>query len=472
MASAHSLQGLIKWLARDEWRDRFAGVYDAHLQPTCESLGVDVDQVVSILGKGWFMTTVWGSAFEDFLTRDFDDGRNIVDDYLKRRGWKESASTRAYMTALRRSVASLYEVSGIVKDTSFWARDLVRGGDPILIIERSATRSLKQWDRIAARVVQVGSQAQVGGALLQYQREPSEDILRLLRNVAKRADKEKQKFTSKFGSDVNHPAIVDGFSQTAILRAAAPKITTFWLIDIINRSINPPVLDVRNIEGDDLLFCAVHFPLAADATADDIRMTLNRCPVLRQETTTFWNWFGTRNPIKTLGRKKGTSRQLALATTLDDGSLVLGGLELKDRTLVLSVNSQARSSRGRALFSQLLGDLVREPLVEMQTLDQTMSARPNSPTPPELSLTEEERRTIIHQSLDRHYRDMLDQPAPFLGNKSPRAAVRTAKGRAGVIDWLKMLENHAANSAGQNEAMATYDFTWLWEELGLIGLRR
>ena len=68
MASAHSLQGLIKWLARDEWRDRFAGVYDAHLQPACESLGVDVDEVVSILGKGWFMTTVWGSAFEDFLT--------------------------------------------------------------------------------------------------------------------------------------------------------------------------------------------------------------------------------------------------------------------------------------------------------------------------------------------------------------------------------------------------------------------
>ena len=83
MASAHSLQGLIKWLVRDEWRDRFAGVYDAHLQPACESLGVDVDQIVLILGKGWSLTTVWGSAFEDFLTIDFDDGRNIVDDYLK-----------------------------------------------------------------------------------------------------------------------------------------------------------------------------------------------------------------------------------------------------------------------------------------------------------------------------------------------------------------------------------------------------
>ena len=253
------------------------------------------------------MTTVWGSAFEDFLTRDFDGDQNIVDDYLKRRGWKEGASTRAYMTALRTSVPSLYEVSDIIKDTSFRARDLVRGGNPILIHERSATRSLKQWDRIAARVVQVGSQAQVGGALLPYQREASEDILELLRDVAKRSDKEMQKLANKYGDDANHTAIVNAFSSTAILRAAAPTITTKWLIDIIGRAVDPPVLDVRNFEGDDLLFCAVHFPLAADATADDIRMALSRCPALRQETTTFWNWFGTRKPIKSLGRRKGTS---------------------------------------------------------------------------------------------------------------------------------------------------------------------
>jgi hypothetical protein len=35
------------------------------------------------------MTTVRGSPFEGFLTRELDDGRNIVDDYLKRRGWME-----------------------------------------------------------------------------------------------------------------------------------------------------------------------------------------------------------------------------------------------------------------------------------------------------------------------------------------------------------------------------------------------
>src|SRR6516164_147635 len=81
-------------------------------------------EITSILGEDWFMSTVWACAFENFLTRDFEDGSNVVDDYLKRRGWKEGASTRAYMAALRTSVMSLYEVSDIVRDTSFRARDL------------------------------------------------------------------------------------------------------------------------------------------------------------------------------------------------------------------------------------------------------------------------------------------------------------------------------------------------------------
>src|SRR5258707_432733 len=218
MTGAHSLQGLMKWLTRDQWSGRFAEVYDDHLLPTCDQTDLDVDEIISILGEDWFMRTVWGCAFEDFLTRDFDDGSNVVDDYLKRRGWKEGASTRAYMAALRTSVMSLYEVSDIVRDTSFRARDLVRGGDPILISERLATRSLKQWDCIATRVVQIGSQMHISGAVLPYGREASEKILKLLRNIAKRIDKERRKLADLVRRDVN------AFSQTELLRAAAPTI--------------------------------------------------------------------------------------------------------------------------------------------------------------------------------------------------------------------------------------------------------
>lgn len=472
MTSAHSLQGLMKWLSRDVWRERFAEAFDAHLLPTCEHTGLDADEVKSTLGEDWFTRTVWGSAFEDFLTRDFDDGSNIVDDYLKRRGWKESASTRTYMAALRSSVPSLYEVSDIVKNTSFKARDLVQGGDPILIIERSATRSLKQWDRIATRVVQVGSQTHISGAILQFDYEASEKILELLRNVTKRADKGRRKLADQVGRDANHPTIIGAMSQTAVLRAAAPMITTIWLIDYLDHVLDPPVPQVQNAEGEALLFCTLHYPLAPDVTFDDIRRALNYCSELRQEGPTFWNWRRFRKPAKVAPQSKATPASHTFFTELDDGSLVLGGLELKEKSLVLSVNSQGRADRGRALLSKLLGDLVGEPLVEIQTVDQIIASSPDTPQPPKLNLTDEDRHTIIHQSLDRHYREMLDQPVPFFGNKSPRATARTLKGRAKVVDWLKMIENRTAKSTGRDDAIGTHDFSWLWTELGVNELKR
>jgi hypothetical protein len=471
VTNARSLQGLMKWLSRVEWRDRFAEIYDHHLLPACRRTGFDAEEVMAILGEDWFMTTVWGCAFEDFLTREGTDGRNIVEDYLKRRGWKEGASARAYTSALRRSVMSLYEVSDIVRDTSFRARDLVRGGDPILIIERSATRSLKQWDRIATRVVQMGSQMHISGAVLPYGREASEKVLKLLRNIAKRSDKEKQKLADLVRRDVNDLAIVNAFSQTELLRAAAPTITTVWLIDIIDRATIPEIPEVRNAEGDELLFCTVHYPFAAGVTANDIQLALSRCSELRPANATFWNWIEPKPLARALGGQKQPPKSQMFSTIMDDGALVLGNVELKDQALILSVNSQTRAERGRALLREVLHGLVVQPLVEIQTLEQRIATRDPAP-PPRLNLPERERRTIIHDGLDRHYRDLLDQPIPALGNKSPRAAVTTAKGRAKVVDWLKTLENHTAQMAGHNDEMATYDFRWLWTELGVNELRR
>jgi len=86
------------------------------------------------------------------LATDLPDGRNIADDYLRRRGWKESVSTREYIAGLRRSVISLYEVSGIVPGESMLLRDLVRGGEPVRVWEKSGSQGLRPWDRIATRL--------------------------------------------------------------------------------------------------------------------------------------------------------------------------------------------------------------------------------------------------------------------------------------------------------------------------------
>ena len=108
-------------------------------------------------------------------------------------------------------------------------------------------------------------------------------------------------------------------------------------------------------------------------------------------------------------------------------------------------------------MSATLGGLVGQPLVEMQSIEQ-LKAAPGSTAPPTPDISEQERLAILRDSMDRHYRNLLDQPIPALGNKSPRAAAKTARGRVKIVDWLKMIENGTAASAGCNNEMANYSF--------------
>lgn len=100
-------------------------------------------------------------------------------------------------------------------------------------------------------------------------------------------------------------------------------------------------------------------------------------------------------------------------------------------------------------------------------IDPTRRASQEEP----LDIPPDEIERIIHEMLTREYTKTLDEAVPALGNKTPRAVVCTKAGRATVADWLKYIENGTAKS-GAGEAMATYDFTWTWQELSIIDLRR
>ena len=107
-----AFQGLIKWSRRGRWRDNFEAALEHHVGPIpARSIGIRRDELAESIGDHW-MSTLWGCAFEDLVSSRAE--RNVADDYLKRRGWANSAGTRAYIEALRRSSVSLYEVSDIV----------------------------------------------------------------------------------------------------------------------------------------------------------------------------------------------------------------------------------------------------------------------------------------------------------------------------------------------------------------------
>ena len=471
MASKHLLQGLIKWSMRDYWADRFEDILEDHMLPACEETGLEIDDIVPTIGEDLFMTTVWACAFEDFLTREFDDGENAIDDYLKRRSWKETASVRAYMTALRDSTMSLYEVSDIVRNTSFRARDLVRGGEPVLISERRATRSLRPWDSIAARVVQVGSQMQICGGVLQFERETAEAFLEAWRGFGKLSKDERREFAKEAIGENFDDEVVADLSPTEMLRACSSMFTTFWLVDQIDRIQGPATPELRNADGEELVLCEARYPLAPGTTADDIRAVLEARPEFRPASTISWNWVNLGNPAAAPRDADEQSEESLTFETLHDDMLVLGQIELEDEALVLSVNSRRRSDAGRALLSEILGRRVGQPSVKTESIGQMLASR-DAAMPHQLDIPEQEHRDIIRDHMDRHYRNVLDQPVPMLGGETPRAAVKTDIGRNKVADWLKMMENRTAKFADAGSPMASYSFGWLWTELGISELRR
>jgi hypothetical protein len=99
--------------------------------------------------------------------------------------WKETTGAKAYIKALRNSTASIYEVSDIVVGESFLARDLVRCGEPVRVQER--TRSLRQWDLIAARTVTVLGKTALTGGLLPFSRPLADDALARIERARKKA---------------------------------------------------------------------------------------------------------------------------------------------------------------------------------------------------------------------------------------------------------------------------------------------
>ncbi len=475
MPSAHSLAGLMKWLAREPWRDAFADVLEQHVAGPCEAAGIEsIEELGERVGAHW-ATTLWGCAFEDFLARDVAEAGNIVDDYLKRRGWKENAVDRAYMAALRSSTMSLYEVSDIQPGQSFLARDLLRGGEPIRVSEHTATKTIRPWDQLAMRIVEVRGKTIIGGGLLPFERPLADKLIGMFAGTKKRIAEKTPAFFAELGLDASNPKIgrliTSATGDTELLQVSAPLFSTLFLADLLERVLEPQLPQLANSDGEAIEFIVLVYRLKSGVPQERIRAVLDQASELDAASPTFWNWLAPKDAgPKQKPRRKGTA--LSYAATMDDGSIVLGTVELKAKTVEVHVNSEGRAEHGRAMISALLDDLVGAPLMQRQTIEQALAERSNRGTAPKPSgLTPEEERQAVHAALDQHYRRQLDEPVPALGNISPRRAAKSAKGREKLVAWLKLLENHTARH-DPADPMASYDLSWIWRELDVADLRK
>ena len=128
-------EDLVKWSARDEWRALQREVYATHFDPMVDNFELPDDALDALPDEAAGMLSVF--ILKDFFTTRFGErgGMNVIDDFLKRRGWRESVPAKRYLEALRDSTVSLYEVVDVNPGRRMTVRDLMLGGEAVNVTQ-------------------------------------------------------------------------------------------------------------------------------------------------------------------------------------------------------------------------------------------------------------------------------------------------------------------------------------------------
>lgn len=439
-----AIRNLMKYADQQSvWQERLSETFSQVLGQTEHNLGLKQDELASKLHDAGLWHMVMGYLFEAFATTHWDgEKQSCIDDYLKRRGWRESPAGRRYLQAMSQSEVALWEVTSIKPGHSATLRPYGSDAKPIRVYEKAATESLQQWDCVAARVIQTGNRRGFTGGILPLPPAEARQAINLLEAARERsidlltqlvADGEEELSTEEILAE----STMEAENQfTEILFEAWAS----YVLHTLNRSIP----QLQNRDGEDLQLTKVRFPV--NTSSEILTPLLDQLPELqRNGTDLLWSWF----PVAVEEIQDGESVNL------------LGTLSLNEKALELDTNSTERADRGERWLSDVFGDHLGLPLRIHENLEQLLNESPSS-DPAGVAAPSDEERELMKSFMDQHYQKTLDEPIPALNNRTPRECSADPALHKEVVEWIKSLENTDAHSPSPD-----YDFSWIWEELGL-----
>lgn len=455
-----AIRNIMNWADRPEWIGQQKEVFEAHLTPVCENLGYGQEELARVLDEHGYSGMLFGMMFEDFLSSRFSpDDKNIIDDYLQRRSWRESVGGRHYLQQLRDSILSFYEVVDVSTGQYCDLRDLVRGGSILRVYEHSGTQNMFKWDHIAARVLKLDGKYVFSGGLLPFPQEAARSLLRVLDNA-------RQSFNKEPALAAVDKTLLPDVIDAQLLKDACPAFTSIWLVHTLEK-LHAPLPKMVNRDGEALAFTNTRFPFLEEHR-EDIAQRLDSAREWERDHPDEhrWLWFPEPNAIN-----NNPGHGIAVETFQDGRRPISGTLELTSGALNLTTNSMERVQRSKNVLETLLHGFIGPALTKIQTPEQMMAEHESSPPgdgnrETEDSIDPEIVSEIIQSHLDQHYRQCLDEPIPALDNKTPRQCARSKTGRKKVIDWLKHLENNELRRA-TSQGQIPYDSRWMWKELEL-----
>jgi len=440
-----AIANLVQFGERPPWDDRQGQFYVQSLVRAAETMEIDPDDLKQLLEEEGYMGMAMGYLFEQFATGCWDDEDFcFVEDYLKRRGWRETPYAKRYLRALVDSDVRLWEVVEVKPGQWLDVRPYGSEAQPLRVRERSGSRNLTPWDCVAARVLTLDGSHQFSGGLLPFSPEQARNVYTLWQALIGRASEAFKDQAREEFEDLDWESLPEGSLEALTEAEASPYLADLlfaaWAGDTYF-ALSEPLPQLLNADGEAMLWSEVRFDLETRDT-QAVQERLNSVPELNfEEKDEGWVWLDA--DASGMGKS---------------GAKVLGLFTLEGNQLLAQVNSLERVDRAADYLKTLLGDW----LGEIQSVNHGADILgEGDPEAPPADLPPAPPPELVTSVLDEHYRATLDQPIPALGDLTPREAARRADQRERLIAWLKDLESSAAKAPD----MAYYDFAWMWREL-------
>ena len=454
------LDKVTRWASRPELRARYAAIIMEHVGDACERYGIEPEDLDQHLGERLYNLDGW--MFEDLLTAPDEDGETVIENYLRRRGFQETATNRAFLTALNRAAIGIYEIVEVRSGEGLTLRDAIEGGEPFKVTERAGSRTLKLWDYLAARVIPVRGDLQLAGGILPI---PLDWAPALILELKEKFELAKDQVRAMFDADNPAPEglDVDALSMSAFLSSAASIISDFWTDRFLSRVLGEDRPMLITSDGDPLALTTATFSFKPKTKLTEVKARLAKIQALERIDRAVWAWAVKDGEVARQANESG----LVVESWLEPGVFELASVRVEKRSIVVEAKSTERSAWAARTVAEALEGLVDEPVIMVTTADDLLD-RSREPSAAEPFSASPEAEAFRRQWIADHYAAQLDLPIPMLGNKSPRVLSRTAEGRELLVPWLKGVEN----SIAKMELEEPLDIAWLWAELGMLDERR
>jgi hypothetical protein len=314
---------------------------------------------------------------------------------------------------------SLYEVRESRPGEGMRLHDLLRPEEPVVwVVERGASQSLVRGDILGARLVTQGEGWVLSGSAYPFSRDDGlacrDEIL-----------------YEMTGTDWNSEIARDVISG---------QIALHWFDTLTTERPLPELVDASS--GEPILATTDRYQVK-DRKA--LVALLAQQPDIDGDAAEGWTRF----------------------VELEDGRCRLQASLTLTKKDILEVFCRTRklADENRTWLEQIAGQTLRHQsreLVDPRSPKALASAAPTAAAeiPPEVMTA------MVHDYLQKHYANWVEEKIPVLGNKTPRQAVRTADGRQAVIELLESYEHLEARRT-RDQGGQPFDFGFLWERLGL-----